>query len=295
MWLAPSSAGFHIALVQLSTRLHRSLKLLRQVTGLQAVTSVATGVADSGLPLDLSPPVHPRCARSLRSVPHAPCAEQWRIHGRSMRRSSRTNSHTCPIGLRCSCVPIHIGDRLVGIAKLVADAAVPHPEFKTAVNLLETITSKVSQELAVTALSEEVRSLQGRVAELQRVHSGQPLQGNRSEPSSAPRTALVDRALAHLQLHYPNKDLSLQDVASALGCNPKYLTTRFTETVGEHMHAYLIHLRVSHACRLLIAGDDSVKSIAHATGFAGPGRLASVFRTHVGVSPREYRRIFSNP
>jgi len=295
MRLASPAAGFQIALAQLSTRLLRSLKLFRRVTGFTAVTSVATPVTDAGAPLDLLPPIHPRCARRLRSVSASPCAAQWRIHGRSMRRSSGTNGHTCPVGLRCSCVPIRIGDRLVGVAKLVADAAVTDPEFKTAVSLLETITSKVSQELAVTALSEEVRALQGRLADLQRMQSGEPSRVNRSEESSAPRTALVDRALGHLQFHYPDKDLSLQDVARALGCNPKYLTTRFTETVGEHMHAYLIKLRVSHACRLLIAGDDSVKSIAHATGFAGPGRLASAFRMHVGVSPSEYRRIFSNP
>jgi len=28
-------------------------------------------------------------------------------------------SHTCPIGLRYSCVPIHFGDQFVGVAKLV--------------------------------------------------------------------------------------------------------------------------------------------------------------------------------
>ncbi len=295
MRLAPSGAEFQIALVQFSTRLHRSLKLLRRVTGLQAVTSVAPIVTDASLPLDLSPPLHPRCARRLRSVTDSPCAEQWRIHGRSMRRSSRTNSHTCPIGLRCSCVPIHFGDRLVGVAKLVADAAVADSEFKTAMNLLKTIISQVSQELTVTGLSEEVRSLQNRVAELQRMHSGEPSRADRSEPSGTLRTALVDRALAHLQLHYADKDLSLQDVARALGCNPKYLTTRFTKIAGEHMHSYLIKLRVFHACRLLIVTDDSVKSIALTTGFAGPGRLANAFRTRVGVSPREYRRIFSSP
>ena len=286
--------GLQIALIQLPTRLRRRLEIFRRITGMNAVTSVATIVPDSGAPAVLSPPVHPRCARRLRSVPDAPCAEQWRIHTRSMSRSGRTTTHTCPVGLRCSCVPIHFRERLIGVAKLVVDAATPDPAFKTALGVLKLVVSEACQGFAVTALSEEVRSLQARVTELQSIQAADRAR-LRPERRGAPRAVLVDRALTHLQLHYQTRELSLQAVARALECNPKYLTTRFTEVAGERMRTYLIKLRVSHACRLLIATDESVKAVAYATGFAGPGRLTSAFRTHIGVSPREYRRIFSNP
>ena len=106
---------------------------------------------------------------------------------------------------------------------------------------------------------------------------------------------MMDRVLAYLHGRYQEPTLSLPDVAMALGYNPRYLTTRFTQVVGEHMHTYLVGLRVAHACRVLMGGDLSVKEVAYESGFSGPGRLDSAFRRHVGVSPSEYRRIFARP
>lgn len=206
--------------------------------------------------------------------------------------------------MRCSCVPIHFGDQLVGVAKLVVDADAPERAFKTALSVLELVVSETCQDSAVAVLSDEVRTLRRRVTELQQIHSKtQPRAGRSHAPIAAPDTtesdaqgvALVDRALAHLQRHYQDPTLSLRSVAGALRCNPQYLTTRFTQIVGEHMHTYLVTLRVSHACRLLMGADLSVKEIAYASGFSGSGRLASAFRGHVGASPSEYRRIFAGP
>jgi hypothetical protein len=50
----------------------------------------------------------------------------------SYRLSGRT--HTCPIGLRCTCVPIHFGDQLVGGAKLVVDSRRSDAEFSRAIS-----------------------------------------------------------------------------------------------------------------------------------------------------------------
>lgn len=295
MRLGAPTVGLQRALVELPSTLHRSLKVFRRATGISAVTSLATIVPDADGPLVLSPPVHPRCARRLRSVAVAPCAEQWRIHTRSLRRSPPTDMHTCPIGLRCSCVPIHFEDRLVGVAKLVVDPAKSELDIRTASSLLKLIVSQACQTLAVRALSDEVRLLRECVDKPLRLEPGERSGSKGSVAASARPSALVERTLAHLQARYGDPELSLKSIAGALRCNPKYVTSRFTEVTGEHMHIYLVRLRVSHACRLLLTTEESVKSIAHATGFGGAGRMAGAFRRHVGVSPREYRRIFSSP
>lgn len=49
-------------------------------------------------------------------------------------------------------------------------------------------------------------------------------------------------------------------------------------------------IRASYSCGLLLGADSSIKEVAHASD-----RLASAFRTHVGVAPGEYRRIFAEP
>jgi AraC-like DNA-binding protein len=103
----------------------------------------------------------------------------------------------------------------------------------------------------------------------------------------------LERALSYLHQHYQEPSLSLSSVAETVGCNPAYLTSRFTQIVGEHMHRYLVGLRVAHACRLLMETDLMIKEVAYDSGFPGAAPLARAFRRHVGISPGEYRRIFA--
>ena len=289
-------------MVQLPGRMRRALGLFRKVTGLTAVTSELTPLAGSGQPSPLSPPVHPRCARRLRSVGTAPCRKQWFFHIRSSRRSPRVHSHTCPVGLRCSCVPIRVDRHLVGVAKLVVGSETANRTFSAATSVLDLIVSGICQDSLVSVLSEEVGALRQCVTEFQQIQSkGTPI-ANRSgppplatpDPGAAQRNlTLVESALSHLHRHYQDPALSLPAVAEALGCNPRYLTVRFTLIVGERMHAYLVRLRVAHACRLLMETNVPIKEAAYASGFRGNGGLARAFRRHVGVSAGEYRRIFA--
>ena len=87
--------------------------------------------------------------------------------------------------------------------------------------------------------------------------------------------------------------LSLAEVSRALGVNGKYLTRVFTRVVGQRMHAYILDLRVQHACRLLLATGRPVKEIAVQSGFRQAEGFRRVFHEHVGVPPATYRRIFT--
>ena len=296
------SSGLELTMVRLPGLMRRALGHFRKITGLTAATSLVTPLAGAGQAAALSPPDHPRCARRLRSGRTAPCRKQWFIHVRSSRRSPSVHSHTCPIGLRCSCVPIQFDGRLIGVAKLVVGPETSDRAFLTATSVLELVVTGICQDSLASGLSEEVRVLRQHLAELRQIHSkGDPVADSSDAPlaPAASRATqrrnltLVGRALAHLHRHYEAPALSLPAVAEALGCNPRYLTTRFTLIVGERMHAYLVRLRVAHACRLLMETNVLIKEAAYASGFRGNGGLVRVFRRQVGVSPGEYRRIFA--
>jgi AraC-like DNA-binding protein len=162
--------------------------------------------------------------------------------------------------------------------------------------------SGICRDSLVSRLSEEVDVLRQRVAQFREIRSKEaPVAGSSDAPVATPdpgaaqrrNLTLVESAVSHLHRHYQAPALSLPAVAEALGCNPRYLTTRFTLIVGERMHAHLIRLRVAHACRLLMDTNVPIKETAYALGFRGNGGLARAFRRHVGVSPGEYRRIFA--
>ena len=291
-----------LCMVRLPSNMRRALGLFRTITGLTAVTSLVTLLPGSGEPSALWPPVHPRCARRLRSVRATPCREHWSLHIRSSRRSPGVHSHTCPIGLRCSCVPIQFDGHLIGVAKLVVGSETPDRAFSAATSVLTLIVSGICQESLVSVLSGEVGALRQCVAELRQVRSKRaPVARSPDPPVTTPdpgaaqrqNLTLVDSALSHLHRHCQEPALSLATVAEVLGCNPRYLTTRFTLIVGERMHAYLVRLRVAHACRLLMDTSVPIKEAAYASGFRGNAGLARAFQRHVGVSPGEYRRIFA--
>jgi AraC-like DNA-binding protein len=292
-----------LMLVQLQARMRQELRHFRKITGLIAVTSLANSLPESGTQFLLAPPVHPQCARRIRRLRRTPCGDQWLAHVRNSRRSPRARSHECPIGMRCACVPIHFGDHLVGVGKLVAAPTTPDSAFAAAMGVLELIVSKTCLHLTVSGLTEQVLALQGRVNGFEQFRTrgggvGTPAARTKNPPISDDSVArsiqLVNRALAYLQAHYRNPVLTLPEIASALGCNPRYLTTRFTQVVGEHMRTHLLALRVTHACRLLIGTDLRVKEIAYESGFPSAERLGTTFRRQVGVSPLDYRRIFSD-
>ena len=295
--------AFPLILVQLQTRMARKLKIFRKLTGLTPVASFANSIPELGTQSVLAPPLHPQCARRIQKLRTTPCGDHWLAHLKKSRGSPSTHVHLCPIGMRCACVPIHFSDRLVGVAKLVAAPSTSESVFTAGIGVLELIVSETCLELAVTQLTEQVHGLKRRVGGLVQISTGIGLVSDRKARKTKPRgpngaegqrITLANSVLAYLQSHYQNQSLSLPAVAAALGYNPRYLTTSFTQVVGESMHTYLLVLRVTHACRLLIDTDLRVKEIAYDSGFSSSERLGVAFRRHVGISPLEYRRVFSS-
>src|SRR5262245_22973035 len=161
---APDVTWSRLALVQLPVRMRRALRFFRKVTGLTAVTSIATSFPPPGKKVALSPPVHPQCARRLRSTGSTPYSQQWELHLGPGRRTAGSRGPICPMGTRCSCVPIHLGNQLVGVVKLVADAEVPDTTFSSAMGILRLAVSETAQHSVVSVLSSEVQALRQRVA-----------------------------------------------------------------------------------------------------------------------------------
>jgi AraC-like DNA-binding protein len=207
-----------------------------------------------------------------------------------------------PLGLRCSCIPIYLGDALVGVAKVVVDSGTSADAFSSATATLALAVSSVCQESHVSVLSDELQALRQRVDGFKRLESGGARSaGDTDERAATPgeegnaidSSTLVQLALDYLHEHYLDAELSLEAVAAALNSNASYLTQRFTTIVGQRMRGYIVALRVDHACRKLLNTDLPIKQIALESGFRDSGGLSRLFHRHVGVSPSEYRRIFA--
>jgi len=100
---------------------------------------------------------------------------------------------------------------------------------------------------------------------------------------------VVNRAVRFLEENFTEPDLSLAEVADALGYNIKYLSHIFKEKIGMSFSEYLRMLRIKHAVMLFDHGLDSVKNVAFLSGFSDPLYFSSVFKSVVGISPTAYK------
>jgi AraC family transcriptional regulator len=96
--------------------------------------------------------------------------------------------------------------------------------------------------------------------------------------------------LLHAEFAMP---LSIRAVAPVLGVHPVHLSRefrrRFGQTVGEYVHK----LRVRAACAALQDSDRPLADIAYATGFSDQSHFCRVFKSLLGSSPGQFRRLLT--
>jgi AraC family transcriptional regulator len=82
---------------------------------------------------------------------------------------------------------------------------------------------------------------------------------------------------------------TLSELAEMCSLSVRQLTRGFRASRGCSIHDHIAHARIEGAKRLL-AGEEGIKAIAFATGYASPSSFAFAFRQTTGVTPREFRQ-----
>ena len=292
-----------IARGRLDGLIRDAVRRFQRLTGLTAVTTFGSVSGDPAIRSLPSPPVHPVCVKFLREAPdRADCDREWQSHLRLAERTHGPWMHTCPIGLRCAGVPIVLGEELLGLAKVVSGPEVSMERFRAHVDLLEALIARPCQELYVFVLLGEIQTLQTLVERRRPVNVTEWPQSRadalvaRSQTDAAAThhaQTLISQVLDYLNAHYADSDLSLTQVADAVGKNEKYLAHLFVQQIGERMRAYITTLRVRRACELLLQTDWTIERIAQDSGFAHAVQLRQSFRRAIGVTATEYRQMFS--
>jgi AraC-like DNA-binding protein len=96
-------------------------------------------------------------------------------------------------------------------------------------------------------------------------------------------------ALAHIERHLADTDLSVGAVARAVGLSERHLTRVFSET-GTGVARVVLERRLELAHRLLGAsGRPAVSAVAARCGFVSASHFSRVFRERYGCSPAEVR------
>lgn len=98
------------------------------------------------------------------------------------------------------------------------------------------------------------------------------------------RLRLIDERLREVR-----EPPTLAELAELCRLSVRQLTRGFRASRGCSIGDYLALSRVEHAKRLL-AGDESVKSIAYSLGFSSPSSFCFAFRRATGETPGQFRQ-----
>ena len=98
--------------------------------------------------------------------------------------------------------------------------------------------------------------------------------------------------LAWIRLYY-HKEFTVSELADRFSYNPKYLSVLFKKYTGQTVKGYITRIRLDAAKGLLVQGSASVKMVATSVGFADEYYFMRAFKKDVGLTPSEYRKIFS--
>jgi two-component system response regulator YesN len=142
---------------------------------------------------------------------------------------------------------------------------------------------------AVEELLERTEGYGKLVGELCRVYQA-AIERNRESKSSLQN--MVGAALEFFRSNL-GRNISMSDVAARLGFSLSYIHRVLHSALGKAPMEYYIEMKVQEAKRLLEQYPCSkVKDIAESLGFQDQHYFSRVFKTHVSLSPIEYRERF---
>lgn len=101
------------------------------------------------------------------------------------------------------------------------------------------------------------------------------------------RKALLAAAQQAIRERYAEFDLSLADIAEAVGTSPRQLQRVFRELADTEFRAYLLKVRMDHAHRLLSRKKTglTVGAAARAVGYREASGLRQAFRRLYRTTP----------
>ncbi len=95
---------------------------------------------------------------------------------------------------------------------------------------------------------------------------------------------------SYVNRNYADKNI-LGNLSEIMNFSLPYLSSRFKSETGISFSDYLKRVRVEQGCRLLANTDKKIIEIAGLVGYSDVKFFNKIFKTHLGMSPREYRAV----
>ena len=89
------------------------------------------------------------------------------------------------------------------------------------------------------------------------------------------------------------KHITLTDISTRLNFSLPYICKKFKNDMGITFNEYLQKKRTEQACRLIANSDKKVSEIAELVGYSDIKFFNQVFKKHLKMTPREFRKMYN--
>ena len=102
------------------------------------------------------------------------------------------------------------------------------------------------------------------------------------------KIATFAKAVAFIEQNFTEK-ISVEEIALNAGLSVRHFQRQFKNTYLITPKEYILILRMQKAMSLLSGAKDSITDIAYKCGYEDSSLFARRFKSHTGISPRQYR------
>jgi AraC-like DNA-binding protein len=101
----------------------------------------------------------------------------------------------------------------------------------------------------------------------------------------------INTIFAYIMKNF-KKEIYVSEIAAVLHMSSASFSRYFKDHTRKTFSDYVTEVRISHACKLLMAEDQSISQVCFDSGFENLSNFYKHFRKITGVIPKEYRRRF---
>lgn len=102
----------------------------------------------------------------------------------------------------------------------------------------------------------------------------------------------IQKLCSYMEQHYA-ENISLDTLLSMTSFGKTYLLRSFTKQLGVSPYRYLQTIRIDKAKKLLEQGIEPIEA-ADRTGFSDQSHFTNFFKSFIGLTPKQYQRIFTD-
>ncbi len=102
-------------------------------------------------------------------------------------------------------------------------------------------------------------------------------------------TKRVKKAITYMEENFENR-ISVEDMGRVMGMTPSYFSRFFRNSTGQTFHAYLTHIRLIYARRILLEQEETITDIAMNCGFPNVKAFIDAFHREYGTTPAKYKK-----